>query len=283
MPYRTDLNYRYDGSYEGFLCCVFESFAKKELPTSIFPPEAQQTSLFPTRTIQTYEPHAKRVLRSIPLRIAPDAEDFIWQAFLTCLEDKETHLLKFMRLGYRHGAGVMDMLTDDTVAILQKAVRHLGGEINHYMGFVRFSDFDGALVSVIEPKNFVLPLLKPHFTDRFAGEVFLLYDNTHKTALIHQGGKHAIVPLDELTLPSASESELYFRKLWTHFYNTIGIESRYNPRCRMTLMPKRYWAQMTEFQTENQPTGDIGNPPRPVVSKPLTEDSAPGDAFMLHG
>ena len=35
MPKRTDIAYLYDGSYEGFLCCVFESFEKQEIPSDI--------------------------------------------------------------------------------------------------------------------------------------------------------------------------------------------------------------------------------------------------------
>ena len=45
----TDTAYRYDGSFQGFLCCVFESFARHELPAAIHPPEEGQTSLFGIR------------------------------------------------------------------------------------------------------------------------------------------------------------------------------------------------------------------------------------------
>ena len=45
----TDTAYRYDGSFQGFLCCVFESFARHELPAAIHPPEEGQTSLFGAR------------------------------------------------------------------------------------------------------------------------------------------------------------------------------------------------------------------------------------------
>ncbi|MFQ7855321.1 MAG: DUF4130 domain-containing protein [Eggerthella lenta] len=38
--------------------------------------------------------------------------------------------------------------------------------------------------------------------------------------------------------------------MWRRFYDTIAIEGRENPRCRMTQMPKRFWGTMTEFQNE---------------------------------
>ena len=40
--------------------------------------------------------------------------------------------------------------------------------------------------------------------------------------------------------------------MWRSFYHTISIEGRYNPNCRMTHMPKRYWGDMTEFAPPEQ-------------------------------
>ena len=45
MSDRSVIVYLYDGSYEGLLSCVFESFAKKENPIEISVQDAVQTSL----------------------------------------------------------------------------------------------------------------------------------------------------------------------------------------------------------------------------------------------
>lgn len=102
----------------------------------------------------------------------------------------------------------MDMLTENTVHRLRKAVRHLNTESHALMGFVRFSVYGETLVSVIEPKNRVLPLLAAHFCDRYRKESFMIYDKTHGQALIHRAeeagaGKAEIVDVDELILPEA--------------------------------------------------------------------------------
>ena len=57
----TDIAYRYDGSFPGFLCCIFESYAKKELPAAVLPPEEGQLSLFGSRDIPTDMARASRV------------------------------------------------------------------------------------------------------------------------------------------------------------------------------------------------------------------------------
>ena len=49
--------YRYDGSFDGFLCCVFESFLKKETPAAIsamaLPARCRKISISCSVTIET--------------------------------------------------------------------------------------------------------------------------------------------------------------------------------------------------------------------------------------
>ncbi len=45
----TDTAYCYDGSFAGFLCCVFESYARKEIPAEVCPPKEGLISLSGTR------------------------------------------------------------------------------------------------------------------------------------------------------------------------------------------------------------------------------------------
>ena len=86
MSYRTNLVYRYDGSFSGFLCCVFQCFQNRELPGAIEPWDAPQETLFPIREIETIPEQAQRVDRSIPRKISAEAYALVRDAFLTCLE-----------------------------------------------------------------------------------------------------------------------------------------------------------------------------------------------------
>ena len=49
----ADVVYLYDGSFEGFLCCVFESFAQHELPFAVWTPERKTATLYPVKEIPT--------------------------------------------------------------------------------------------------------------------------------------------------------------------------------------------------------------------------------------
>lgn len=255
MPDQSDVIYHYDGSFDGLLCCVFESYEKKEIPVDILCPTAPRPLLFAERTIATSPEKARRVLASIPPKIGSAALDFVRRAFLTCLAQKELNILLFLRLGYRHGPSVMHMLTNEVVNKLFKAVRHLERESHLFKGFLRFSIFNQVLVGEIEPKNFVLPLLTRHFCERYPEERFLIHDKTHGMGLVYQPYQSAVIPVGELELPEAGQEEQLFRELWQLFYDTIAIQGRYNPKCRMSQMPKRYWTYMTEFdRKEAAPT-----------------------------
>lgn len=252
MLNRPDLIYRYDGSFEGFLCCVFESFQRREIPMDIRPEGEGQMSLYPERYIDTNPQTADRVFVSVPLKISKAAAEFIADAFLSCMEQKELYLLRFLRLGYRYGAPVMNMLANDTVNALFKAVQFLKNESHYYKEFIRFSEIEGVLISMIEPKNFVLPLIREHFCSRFSGERFLIYDRTHRMMLAYQPFEAKLIPVDDFQMPEAEAEERHYRDLWQMYYHAIAIEGRYNPKCRMNHMPKRYWGCMTEFANQPQ-------------------------------
>lgn len=244
----VSLIYRYDGTFGGFLCSVFECFSRKEIPISILPEESSQCSLYAEIQIDYNQNHAQRVYASLAKKISSEAQSLIWESFHTCLPDKEMVLLRFIRMGFAQGHRILNLLTDDTVDTLMKAVKHLRNELQLLRGFIRFSECEGVLISQITPKNVVLPFLEPHFTTRYHGESFLIYDNTNHSALIYRPHKSVIVPVESFTPPSPSASERQYQRLWKRFYDTIAVEGRYNPKCQMSMMPKRFWSNMVEHQ-----------------------------------
>jgi probable DNA metabolism protein len=248
MPYRTDVVYRYDGTLDGFLCCVYESYANKEMPAAILGPGDEQLSLLATRDVETDVFRAARVLKSIPARISEDALYLVERVMLTCMPEREKRLLEFLHLGYRKGSMVMDMLHDDAVAPLLAAVTHLGREAHLYLGFVRFTENAGVLAAVIEPKNRVLPLIAQHFVDRYPNESFVIFDRTHREALVSQRGRGRVAPLEALELPDPDDLERAVRALWRRFHQTVGIDQRKNYACQRTHLPLRYRRVMTEFE-----------------------------------
>ena len=243
-----DVVYLYDGSLPGLFCCVYESVYTHELPFAIQAEGEAQMALFFRKRVETDMEKAQKVSAALMEKVSPCAFELMRTAFYSCLAEKEIALLRFALLAFSQGPKVMELLAHPDVAVLLEAERYLLREGHLLKGFVRFSDCDGKLVATISPKNFVLPFIAGHFADRFHNEIFAIYDKTHKAALYYQDGNMELVQLTEAMLPEASESEERYRTLWRQFYKTIAIEDRYNPKCRMTHMPKRYWENMTEMR-----------------------------------
>ena len=70
----ADLVYLYDGSFEGFLCCVFESFLQHEIPFAIWTPERETATLYPIREIATDHARAQRVFASFGKKLGAETE-----------------------------------------------------------------------------------------------------------------------------------------------------------------------------------------------------------------
>lgn len=249
MPYRTDLIYRYDGSYQGFLCCVAQCFQDKAMPVAIRPFDEEQQSLFGNREVETHPQLARRVEASVPKKMSPAALQLLREGFLTCLPEREMALLRFLLLGYKYGPRVTKLTTHPVVNQLEKAALNLRNEAHHTLEFLRFSDCQGVLAAEISPQNTVLPLVAPHFCDRLPSEDFLIYDPNHRMGFFHrQDGTGGYFQADQVELPPPSQGELRWRNLWKVFYHTIAVEGRENHKLRQNLCPKRYWPLMTEFQ-----------------------------------
>ena len=183
-----EMVYYYDGSFDGFLSCIFESYANKEVLTAIYCDEDAVPTLFDCRSVTTDSAHAMRVLRKL-IKVSPYAAELVQKGFLTCMEDKELYLYRMVVKLLREGPAFLRNFSDETLYPVACAVRHLEGEVHLLKGFVRFSELGGILGSEIEPKNRVLPLLRSHFCDRFREDQFFIYDRTHKEALFYAGGK----------------------------------------------------------------------------------------------
>lgn len=70
MSDRSNVIYCYDGSFDGLMCCVFDSYTRKEVPSDIVTKENQQLTFNEVHDVITDEAHADRILRSIPKKWA---------------------------------------------------------------------------------------------------------------------------------------------------------------------------------------------------------------------
>ena len=247
----ADVVYLYDGSFEGFLCCVFESFAQHEISFAVWTPQRETSTLYPVKDIPTDHARAQRVFASFGRKLGAETEYLVSRDFLSGREDKELLLIRFLHLAFALGPGAVKRTGHLVVVPLYEMKKSLDWEVDKFQGFVRFEEHDGMLGAVIHPKNYILPLLRPHFCGRFPEEDFLIYDAVHQAVLLQQEHKARLLELAApLELPPPSEREQQFQALWTQFYKTLEIQARRNEKGRMSHCPKRFWADMVEMKDE---------------------------------
>ena len=71
----TQISCQYDGTYFGFLSCVFDCYVNREEPVEFHGPEDLCCSLYPLRTVETDEAHAQRVYRSFAGKLGREGRE----------------------------------------------------------------------------------------------------------------------------------------------------------------------------------------------------------------
>ena len=235
----TDKAYAYDGSFPGFLCCVFESFQKREIPSAVLPPEEGQLTLFGVKEILTDEMKAARVSGGLD-RMGHDVKKWVYSGFLSSDSGRELILLRFIRCCFEYGPGAVTMLGHADVAEAFALQRRVRSEAGKYVELIRFEERGGMLGAVIHPQNRVLPLLRAHFCSRMPDEDFLIFDATHGAALLRQNGVVQYLTMERYE-PSGDAEELDWQNLWKRFFKALTIEEHRNEKLQMSHVPKRYW------------------------------------------
>lgn len=269
----SDVAYTYDGSLEGLLCAVFASYANKEDPSDVAPEALLQARLGQTvRAVDTDLDIALRVQKGICRTCGPMVFDAVKTASLA--DDPETGSIvyRFVRFAMaqhrphdctgcprrmRCGGlctrnqknSVLGDLAHPIVSPFNKLNRTVYNERHRMMQFLRFEHLEGDVwFAQCNPAASVVPLVMDWFAGRFNTQAFMIYDEVHRIAGVYEGRDWYLVKTDTLTVPERSAEERIMQAAWKRFYDTVAVESRYNPELRRQFMPKRLWKNIVEMK-----------------------------------
>ncbi len=202
--------------------------------------------------VKTNEEKALKVAKAIKEKISMEAYDMVCNGIWSERAEKADVVYRFLILGFSMGAKVVNHLGNDTVMSLFEMNRNVSNEAHHYLGFLRFKEINNhILLAKISPKNDVIRLIAPHFSDRLSNENFVIYDEKRKNAIVHKVGYPWIYTVGEHlnldNIGNLSDAEEEFQSLWKTFFETIGIEARVNHKLQRNNMPLRFRNHMTEF------------------------------------
>lgn len=161
------------------------------------------------------------------------------------------HLIRFGLLANTKRP-IMSALGNSEVSTIFELSRSVYNEAHHFLGFVRFKELhNGVLFSEIEPKNNILTIIAPHFSDRLSKENWMIYDKKRQLFIIHEKEKAWIlVSGEKLNLDETyhvSEFENKFQSLWIEFCHNISIKERENIKLQQQNISLRFQKDMVEF------------------------------------
>lgn len=249
------LVYLYDGSFDGLMTAIFEAYARKEFPDAVAEEECLQVAFGQeTVRIETQKHRARRVERGIEEKLGEPVRRKIWTAYLAGTPDKATVIYRYVRRALSVGRRIYSDLAHADVLAIDKLNSLVGRETHLLKEFLRFSQMEGGVFYArISPEHFVVPMLMPHFTERYCVQPFLIHDDVHHVAGVYNMESWHMVDTQDMNIPDFTVDELQFRRMWKRFYETIAIRERLNPRCRRGMMPKKYWKNMTEMSFVETP------------------------------
>lgn len=242
------VDYIYDGTFEGFLTCIYHHYAT-EKADGIYRRETYQPSfLAQSREVESDEGAAERVYRVIAQKISRQDLQRVYKVFLSSASDKEILLLRYLRLGFSMGRDISRLHGNPIVFDVQKIDRQVGYEVHRFQGLLRFTVLANCvLYSPIEPDNDILELLAPHFTQRFYHDPFIIHDKKRNKGMVAVEGQWYITDFSlDQTFVLHNDEEGY-RQLWRDYFDAIAIKERTNKKCQKNFMPVRYWKNLTEM------------------------------------
>ncbi|MDR2089042.1 MAG: TIGR03915 family putative DNA repair protein [Clostridiales Family XIII bacterium] len=249
------MDYLYDGSFEGFLCCVFGHYYG-ERAEGIFPAARYQGDLLRAHSIvETDGEKAARVYAAIENKISKNDMKRIYTVFCSSVPDKETALLRYIRLGFREGSKIRLLHGNPVVFAVQRIEQAVVKEVHRMCGLLRFSEVRpvagsagrAILRAPMAPDHDIVEFLAPHFCDRFKNEALIIHDVRRGKALVSAAGEWYITDFRDAGALAETGEELQYRKLWREYFDAIAIRERSNPACQRRFMPARYWKNITEM------------------------------------
>lgn len=242
--------YRYDGTFPGFLCAVYEACQDGTSHTEGICTAMAPGGLFSSeKEVRTTSDRAERVAQAFLADCGRQAFRQLFRAFLAEEPGREDVLFRYIRNGFRLKKALYAHHMEAWAWTVWQWAGKTGAEAEKLLGLVRFSELsDRLLFAEISPTHDVLPLMAGHFQRRLAGESWAIYDARRHRAVYWDRKELLLAEVPErLQTLSYSGEETAMRRLWQTYYDHIAVQERTNPILRRSYMPQKYWRYLTEM------------------------------------
>jgi len=245
-------HYRYDGSFEGFLCVMSHCLANGSDTVAFLPDTtASETGLFQDMSVDVATDRDKAIAFRERFVTAVSAEAFamVRYAFHSERHGIEQQLWNYVRLGLKAGPKLCSMMADKRVNNVDRLARSVSREVHKYKGFVRFREVEqGFLYARVEPEADILCFLAPHFVQRIGNRPWMIHDLRRSRAAVYDLKTWRLLHDIALTeSPEYTEAEHECTGLWQRYFQSLAIKARHNPKLQQQHVPLRSRKHMVEF------------------------------------
>jgi len=244
------VSYTYDGSFEGLLSAIYESYYRHEIPHNILPEGSLQIGIFTKDyNVKTDMEKFRKVYNSIREKISPLALRNVYYVFISEWENKELIIYKYLKLGWKLGGDINRLITDESVLNVRIICRKVTSECHRFLGLVRFKLMEGDYYyASLEPDYNIISILALHFSKRLSDQRWVIHDVKRKLACVYDKEGWFVTTIDRPLNTHIVTCEEDFQNLWKLYFKNIAIQNRKNPKLQKQYMPVRYWAHLVEMQ-----------------------------------
>jgi len=223
----------YDGSFNGFLTCIFTAFEQKINVVDIQRKSQVQKGLFTeTQIILTQVYKVKN----------------IYFAFLSETAGIEQLLYLYIQKIVAKGSPNHIDLTDDMVFRINHLANMVSKKKSQIEAFMKFKvSTDGVHFIVVEPEFDILPLVSKHFRSNFSDRQWVIYDIKRNYGLYFDLHTIQLMSLDSKDIKANAGSfnnliqtrTISIIELWNTYFANNSIKSLISNKLHTHQLPKR--------------------------------------------
>lgn len=212
--------FTYDGTLEGFLCATVRCINMRVKPLAIKP---QYELIYGyddpenCHHVVTDYVIADKFYRYIGDYSSAEIQQMILDCFLTTFPNKERDMFFFICKALKFGASVAEQYDDAIMHRVQMGIRDLYREAQSSLSEITYTNIDEVSVSVINPRNKIIPVVKNNVLKNREIDDMMLFDKRHNILLMRHGDVEQVIDTTLVNHSDIESPNKVYETMWDYF------------------------------------------------------------------
>ena len=244
----SNLIYLYNGTWDELLKVIFWLGKEKRKPLQILEEIKYENNLL----AKPFKPILDQKVLTLKKYIPKEILKISYYVFLSSSQEKELIIYYFLLNTLKYHKEVIYMRNLRCVNKALMISKRVSREAHKWKGFLRFKEMQNQfLYAEFNADNNILEILANHFKKRLPKENWVIKDEKRDILCIYDQKKLYFLEGKDIQLDlNYNNKEKNTEELWKSFFKTIAIKERENRKCQQNFMPKKYWQNILEMESE---------------------------------